>query len=93
MPLNIFDDAILEGPESFILFLTIPANPVAGYGLGSISSTSIRILDNDGNHNIMIKVMLIAQINDTTKQAIHTHEVHSYILRLALSLTCMIFSS
>ena len=48
--LNIFDDAMLEGPEDFILFLTIPANPLPGYGLGSISSTTIRILDNDGRY-------------------------------------------
>ena len=45
--LNIFDDAILEGAEDFVLFLTIPANPVPGYGLGRISSTTIRILDDD----------------------------------------------
>ena len=50
VPLNIFDDAILEGSEDFILFLTIPANPVPGYGLGMISSTIIRILDNDGRY-------------------------------------------
>ena len=49
VPLNIFDDAVLEGPENFILFLTVPANPVPGYGLGRISSTTISILDNDGN--------------------------------------------
>ena len=48
--LNIFDDAILEGPEDFILFLTIPVNPLPGYALGRISSTTIRILDNDGRH-------------------------------------------
>ena len=44
---TVFDDPMLEGPEDFILFLTIPANPLPGYGLGSISSTTITILDND----------------------------------------------
>lgn len=52
IPLNIFDDAVLEGPENFILFLTIPTNPVQGYGLGRISSTTITILDNDGNFQL-----------------------------------------
>lgn len=56
--LNIFDDAILEGPENFILFLTIPANPVSGYGLGRISSTTIRILDNDGNNTKRLSISL-----------------------------------
>ncbi len=51
IPLNIFEDAILEGLEDFILFLTIPANPLQGYGLGRISSTTIRILDNDGRYS------------------------------------------
>lgn len=49
IPINIFDDNRLEGPEDFILFLTIPASPAQGYLLGTIPSTAIRILDNDGN--------------------------------------------
>ena len=48
IPLSIFEDAMLEGPESFVLFLTIPTNPVQGYALGMIPSTTIVIRDNDG---------------------------------------------
>ena len=35
--INIFDDTRLEGPEDFILFLTIPANPAQGLSAGYYS--------------------------------------------------------
>ena len=56
--IDIFDDTRLEGPEDFILFLTIPANPAQGYLLGTIPSTTIRIVDNDGNVINFVKFMI-----------------------------------
>ena len=52
IPLNIFEDPILEGPEDFIFFLTIPTNPVQGYALGTIPSSTVVIRDNDGKYYV-----------------------------------------
>ena len=69
IPINVFEDALLEGPETFILFLSIPANPAQGYRLGTIPSTTITILDNDGNLKVSIQYYRI-----------HLHIVPSYTM-------------
>ena len=59
IPLNIFEDAILEGPEDFILFLTIPTNPVQGYTLGTIPSSTVVIRDNDCKFTSATRLMVV----------------------------------
>ena len=45
---NVTDDNIPENVESFTLFLNIPVSDVPGFMLGSIPTTAVSIVDNDG---------------------------------------------
>ena len=51
---SIMDDDILENTEMFELIISIPGtNPPTGYGIGTIQSAVIDILDSEGTslHN------------------------------------------